>query len=183
MKESFAVQGQLLEYEIKKHRRAKRLRLSVYPGGRVVLTLPWWASVRAGQKFVDDKAEWILAKIQHQANHTKAWPIKIDKREYQAYKEQALKFISERLAHFNQKYSFKIKRISVKKPATRWGSCSRLGNLNFNYRLLWLPPALADYIIVHELCHLGELNHSPKFWRLMEQALPDYKALRQELRK
>jgi predicted metal-dependent hydrolase len=183
MKRTIIFGAHRIDYAIKKHRRVKHLRLSVYPGGRVVLTLPWWASARAGHKFVADKAEWILAKIKHQANHTKAWPIKIDKQEYQAYKEQALKFVSERLIHFNQAYNFKIKRISIKKPATRWGSCSRLGNLNFNYRLLWLPPALADYIIVHELCHLGELNHSPKFWRLVEQILPNYKALRRELKK
>jgi hypothetical protein len=183
MKHTIIFGAQHIDCVIKKNRRAKQARLSVYPGGRVVLTLPWWASAKAGQKFIDSKAEWVLDKIKHQANHAKAWPIKIDKQEYRAYKEQALRFIGERLAHFNQAYNFKIKRISVKKPATRWGSCSRLGHLNFNYRLLWLPPALADYIIVHELCHLGELNHSPKFWRLVEQTLPDYKVLRQELKK
>lgn len=183
MKETIILGNHKLEYEVKKNRRAKHLRLSVYPEGRVVLTLPWWVGIKVGKHFIASKAEWILAKINHQASHARVWPIKINKNEYLEHKVGALKSINERLAHFNQFYNFKINRVSIKKPTTRWGSCSRLGNLNFNYRLLWLPEHLADYIIVHELCHLGELNHSPKFWRLVEQTLPNYKTLRKELKK
>lgn len=183
MKEIIAVGDKKLEYEIKKSRQAKHLRLSVYPGGKVVLTLPWWVSAKLGKNFISNKTDWILDKINHQTQQARAWPIKIDKQEYLANKQRALKFINERLEYFNQKYNFKIKRVSIKKTATRWGSCSRLANLNFNYRLLWLPEHLADYIIVHELCHLGQLNHSAKFWRLVEQTLPNYKELRKELKK
>lgn len=64
-----------------------------------------------------------------------------------------------------------------------WGSCSKKGNLNFNWRLIQLPPELADYVIVHELCHLKELNHSQRFWDLVGQAIPDYKERRQALRR
>ena len=183
MKEIIILGTHKLAYEIKKNRRAKHLRLSVYPGGRVVLTLPWWVSAKIGQHFIVSKAEWILTKINHQASHSRAWPIQVNKNEYLEHKAGVLKFINERLEHFNQFYNFKINRVSVKKPTTRWGSCSRLGNLNFNYRLLWLPTHLADYIIVHELCHLGELNHSSKFWRLVAKTLPNYKELRKELKK
>lgn len=183
MKEIIILGSHKLEYEIKKNRRAKHLRLSVYPGGRVVLTLPSWVSAKIGKNFIASKAEWILAKINHQASNTRAWPIQINKNEYLEHKAGVLKLINERLEYFNQFYNFKINRVSIKKPTTRWGSCSRLGNLNFNYRLLWLPEHLADYIIVHELCHLGELNHSSKFWRLVEKTLPNYQALRRELRK
>lgn len=183
MKETIIIGKYKLEYEIKKNRRAKHLRLSVYPEGRILLTLPWWVSARAGKAFITAKADWILAKVNNQASRQRAWPIKINTNEYHEHKADALEFIKERLEHFNQNYNFTINRVSVKKPSTRWGSCSRLGNLNFNYRLLWLPPHLADYIIVHELCHLGELNHSSRFWCLVEKTLPNYKALRRELKK
>ncbi len=183
MKQTIIFGAQKIDYELKKTRRAKYLRLAVYPAGRVVLTLPWWASVKSGKKFVVSKAPWIMSKIVKQASQTRAWPIVIDKQEYREHKEEVFKFVMERLTYFNQKYNFPLRRVSIKKPATRWGSCSRLGNLNFNYRLKWLPAPLADYIIVHELCHLGELNHSARFWRLVDQAIPDYQALRRELKR
>jgi predicted metal-dependent hydrolase len=90
--------------------------------------------------------------------------------------------VKERIGHFNQIYGFVVKRISVRDQRSRWGSCSKKGNLNFNYRIVLLPPKVADYIIVHELCHLGEFNHSKRFWGLVAKAVPDYKQLKKELR-
>jgi predicted metal-dependent hydrolase len=89
----------------------------------------------------------------------------------------------ERLAHFNQQYGLAIGKISIRNQKTRWGSCSREGNLSFNYRILYLPSAERDYIIVHELCHIAEHNHSPAFWALVSRALPDAKLIRKELRR
>jgi predicted metal-dependent hydrolase len=102
---------------------------------------------------------------------------------YLAYKEQARQIATERLAHFNQFYNFTYGRISIRSQKTRWGSCSKRGNLNFNYRIALLPPHLADYIIVHELCHIGQFNHSRDFWNLVAKADPEYKAHRAELKK
>ncbi len=76
-----------------------------------------------------------------------------------------------------------MKKIGVRNQKGRWGSCSRNGSLNFNFRVVYLPPPLVDYIVVHELCHLGELNHSKKFWSLVSQAVPDYRLMRKKLRK
>jgi predicted metal-dependent hydrolase len=100
---------------------------------------------------------------------------------YLRYKEAARTLVIERLEHFNTFYNFHYKRIFIKNHKSRWGSCSKQGNLNFNYRIVFLPPKLADYLIVHELCHLGEFNHSPRFWKLVERTLPDWKKRRKEL--
>jgi predicted metal-dependent hydrolase len=100
---------------------------------------------------------------------------------YLNYKEKAREMIKERLAHYNSFYNYEYKRIAIKNHKSRWGSCSKKGNLNFNYRLVHLPQRLSDYVIVHELCHLGEFNHSKRFWALVEKTIPDWRARRREL--
>jgi predicted metal-dependent hydrolase len=97
-------------------------------------------------------------------------------------KEQARIFVENRISYFNKIYNFKINRIAIKNTSTRWGSCSSKRNLNFNYKIIYLKPYLADYLIVHELCHLGELNHSKKFWTLVRQTIPEYAKINKELR-
>jgi len=98
-------------------------------------------------------------------------------------KKEARALVLERIAHFNQVYQHPIRRISIRNQRSRWGSCSQKGNLNFNYRVLKLPISLVDYIIVHELCHLREFNHSKRFWNLVGETLPDFEARRHALRK
>jgi predicted metal-dependent hydrolase len=100
---------------------------------------------------------------------------------YLKYKEEARVLVKARLEYFNTFYNFEYKRIAIKNHKSRWGSCSKKGNLNFNYRIALLPPHLADYIVVHELCHLGEFNHSKKFWALVERTIPDWRMRRAEL--
>lgn len=100
---------------------------------------------------------------------------------YRAHKEVARVFIHERLAYFNAHYGFVYKRVAIRNQRTCWGSCSEHGNLNFNYKLLFLPSHLADYVIVHELCHLAELNHSPQFWARVAEMCPTYRECRKEL--
>ena len=98
-------------------------------------------------------------------------------------KQEAHALIVSRIAYFNQTYQSTIARIVVRNQRRRWGSCSRRGNLNFNYRVLKLPLALVDYIVVHELCHLRELNHSTRFWELVARTLPDFRTRQQALRR
>lgn len=98
-------------------------------------------------------------------------------------REQARRLVENRLGYFNKFYNFKINRVAIKNTSSRWGSCSSLGNLNFNYKIIYLRPELADYLIVHELCHLGELNHSKKFWALVGQTTPNYVEINRELRR
>jgi predicted metal-dependent hydrolase len=104
-----------------------------------------------------------------------------DPREYRRLKEEARAFVHERLHMLNQHYGFAYKRVAIRNSSSRWGSCSQKGNLNFHYKLLQLPPELADYIIVHELCHLAELNHSERFWSRVAEVIPDWKVQRKRL--
>lgn len=101
---------------------------------------------------------------------------------YVEHKEMARVFVLSRLSHFNQFYNLEWNRVAIRNQRRCWGSCSAKKNLNFNYKILFLPPHLADYIIVHELCHLKELNHAKPFWDLVGEQLPHYEALLQELR-
>lgn len=98
-------------------------------------------------------------------------------------REQARRFVENRLSFFNKFYNFKINRVAIKNQSTRWGSCSSRGNLNFNYKIIYLRKELADYLIVHELCHLGELNHSKRFWALVKQTVPNFVEINKELRR
>jgi len=101
---------------------------------------------------------------------------------YLEHKETARELVLARLVHFNQFYGLAWKRVAIRNQKSRWGSCSQKGNLNFNYRLLFLPQELQDYIIVHELCHLKELHHRESFWALVAEQLPNYLALKNSLR-
>ena len=110
------------------------------------------------------------------------WLLRRNRRNYLKHKEQARALVHARLAYFNAHYAVVLRKVFIKNLKSRWGSCSERGNLNFNYKILFLPPEVADYIIVHELCHLREFNHSPKFWALVEEVVPNQKQLRRALR-
>ncbi len=101
---------------------------------------------------------------------------------YLEHKEAARRLITERLRVWNAHYGFSFGRVAIRDQRSRWGSCSKKGNLNFNYRLLFLPLPLVDLVIVHELCHLKEFNHSSAFWALVEQTIPDLALRRNALR-
>ena len=100
---------------------------------------------------------------------------------YAEHKERARILVHERLAHWNQSYNFTYKRVAIRNQRSRWGSCSTNQNLNFNYRLVFLPLELVDYVIVHELCHLKHCNHGEEFWFEVEKQIPDYKVHKEKL--
>jgi predicted metal-dependent hydrolase len=103
------------------------------------------------------------------------------KRDYDIHKESARVLVHRKLEQWNAHYRFAYKRVAIRNQKTRWGSCSTRGNLNFHYRILMLPEALQDYIIVHELCHLTHFNHSKKFWELVAEVVPDHALRRKSL--
>ena len=100
---------------------------------------------------------------------------------YNLHKEKARGLVHARLAYWNKFYGYTYGRVAIRDQRSRWGSCSTKKNLNFNYRLAFIPLELVDYVIVHELCHLEHFNHSESFWATVEKTLPDYKKRKAEL--
>lgn len=105
-----------------------------------------------------------------------------NRKHYLKLKESARALVYARVGYFNAFYRLPVGRVSIKNTKSRWASCSQRGNLNFNYKIVLLPAPLADYLIVHELCHLSEFNHGPKFWALVAECAPNFRALRKQLR-
>ena len=170
-----------INYELKVNQRARRLILTWHPTGRLVVTVP---KLKISQRQIDQllraKADWL---IKQQQKFLKFKPLlKSSRIDYLKYQASARSLVLSKLQHFNQLYRFHYGRVAIKNQRTRWGSCSAKKNLNFNYRLIFLPTKLVDYLIVHELCHLAELNHSPKFWQLVAQTMPDYQLRKKELK-
>jgi predicted metal-dependent hydrolase len=102
---------------------------------------------------------------------------------YRTHKELARSLITARVESWSLVYACTYNRIAIKNQKRCWGSCSAKGNLNFNYRIIFLPEALMDYVIIHELCHLRELNHGSAFWEAVGRAAPAYREHRKHLRK
>jgi hypothetical protein len=92
---------------------------------------------------------------------------------YLRHKEEARSLISAQLEFYNHYYRLVYHRVAIRDQRRCWGSCSSKGNLNFSYKLLFLPPCLRNYVIVHELAHLQVLNHSGDFWRVVSERMPD----------
>jgi predicted metal-dependent hydrolase len=182
MKEQIQLGGKVVTYELKISVRTRSIRLVVDPEKGLVVTIPKRASKVAAERFILQKSDWILKHLARFEKNPYVRVKKHTKKEIETYKEQARALAAARLAHFNTFYHFTYNRVSIRNQKTRWGSCSRKGNLNFNYKIALLPSHLADYIIVHELCHLAQMNHSPKFWALVAKTIPDYAARRKELR-
>jgi hypothetical protein len=162
------------------------MRITVQCDGNCIVSAPRWISNSSVEKFVFEKSKWIIEKIEdfkksgigkNKLLHRRS------KIEYEQNKKQAFNLIKEKLENFNDFYNFSYSRISIRNQRTRWGSCSKKGNLNFNYKLIFLPEKLADYIVVHELCHIQEFNHSRNFWNLVAKTFPDYKSIVKELKK
>lgn len=172
-----------LDIRFKRVRRSKHLRLTIASDGRVLVTRPFWVSEKRARAFVLEKKDWLIKQIDKLAQQTPNLLATGSREDYLQNKEKARQLVLDRIEHFNQFYHFKYKRLSIRDQRSRWGSCSRQGGLNFNYRLVYLEPKLVDYLVVHELCHLKEMNHSSNFWQLVAKSLPDYKELRYKLRR
>ena len=172
-----------MKIEFKRYRRSKHIRISIHPNGNVLVTYPFWSSRKVAEKFVDERSDWIRKHVGDVlSGNKKSILAKGGREDYLEKKDLARKIIEEKIEKFNRHYGFKIGRIAIRNQRSRWGSCSSKNNLNFNYRVVYLPNQYLEYLVVHELCHLKQMNHSKKFWDLVEETIPGYRELSKKLR-
>lgn len=181
MSQSFKITQTQISYTVKQHARAKRVSIRISSGGEVTVTIPKRSVLSHAHTFVEDNRDWIVSKIDE--IHRNSLPkTTISKEMRPQLKVKARNLIRKRIEHYNRHYQFSYLRLTIRDQKTRWGSCSSNKTLSFNFRLALLPLELVDYVVVHELCHLKEMNHSRKFWLLVAQTLPHYPILRKQLR-
>lgn len=172
-----------IEYALRMSKRARRIKLAIYCDGNFVVTAPRDVSENIIEQFIVKKSQWIIDKLEYFKSISGQVFTKGAKKDYTEYKDKALALAKKRIEYFNKIYGFNFNKINIKNQKTRWGSCSRKKNLNFNYKISLISERLADYVITHELCHLKEFNHSRKFWDLLAKAIPDCLDIRNELKK
>ena len=136
--------------------RRKTIAIQIDREGQVIVRTPYGITKRQVEEFLDEKKDWILQTRQ-----------RVEKRKTEQIP------ISEEVRR---------EGITIREQKTRWGSCSSKGNLNFNWKLVLLAPELLDYVVVHELAHRREMNHSKNFWKIVEAELPDYRERRRRLK-
>ena len=167
---------------IRSHRRT--LALEITPTGEVRVRAPYFVSEQDIKKFVESKSDWIekhLKKLECDKSVLESEG-RFSEEELKKLVKLAKQVIPEKVAYYARSMNVNYGRIAIRKQRSRWGSCSREGNLNFNCLLMMAPAEVLDYVVVHELSHRLEMNHSPRFWAQVERILPDYKKPRKWLK-
>jgi predicted metal-dependent hydrolase len=180
--QSILIGERTIPYTLLESARAKHIRITIYREGKVCVIVPKKVNLETVNKLVTEKSMWILSKVDYYKMLPPS-PLHTDtQQEYLEHKDKILHVVQEAVKKYNAFYDFTYKDIRIKNQKTLWGSCARSGNLNFNYKIGLLRECLRDYVVVHELCHLKEFNHSSKFWNLVARTIPNHKELRKELK-
>lgn len=175
------LEGEKIPYIVRFNRRARHLRMTVGVKDGLVVTVPNLWHERFVEKFLHEKARWILKHLKNIKKLENKTVLPHNNGDYTKNKNLFLQAITKRVEFFNSLYNFRYEKISIRNQTSLWGSCTRAGNLQFNFKLSYLPQPTIDYVVVHELCHLKEHNHGVRFWKLVESTIPDYKAIRRSL--
>jgi predicted metal-dependent hydrolase len=180
-----AVGGETISVRVRESARARRLRVTV--GSGVEAVVPRHVSQRQLDRFLDELRPWIERQVRARTPKLGldvpgiVW-VGLQPRVAPAgdiehwYREEARRRIASAAEHEGRRLGVTYGTIGIRDPRTRWGSCSSRGNLSFSWRLVIAPAEVLEYVVVHELCHLRELNHSKRFYRLLDEARPSWRA-------
>jgi len=171
-----------ISYTIRNTSRSRKILITVHSDRRIIVSKSPRIPIAIIEKLVAEKFSWIQNMLHKQALKPRKLLSQYSVKDYKENKERARALVTEKLSYFNKFLKLKFNSFAIRNQKTRWGSCSGKRNLNFNYKIVFLPEELADYIIVHELCHLIEMNHSKRFWALIAQIIPDYKKRQKNIR-
>lgn len=160
--------------------KRKTIAIEINRNLEVIVRAPLQMRDEEIRRFVDAKSGWIadhmeIMQKRLEAAEGQAPKPALTNRELRLLADRAVREIPKRVAYFAPIVGVTYGRITIRNQKTRWGSCSGKGNLNFNCRLMKAPPEVLDYVVVHELCHRIEMNHSPRFWKEVERVMPDYR--------
>lgn len=170
-----------------KSRRARKITLSVRPGRKVRMTMPWHSSYRDAETFLLGHMDWLKEKVGQARLYEQSHGIPLDPdlraNAREVLRKRAADYLPARTALLAKQHGFSYRRVSLRASRTRWGSCSAVNNINLSIFLMQLPPHLIDYVILHELVHTVHKNHGPDFWHLLETLTVGARALAREIRK
>ena len=165
------MEKQEISYRVIRSQR-KTIGIQISPSGEVLVRCPKRLPEDMIRAFVESKHSWIEKQLTKQAAQP-PMPAFTDA-QIRSLAAQARKIIPQRVAFYGPKVGVTYGRITIRSQRSRWGSCSGKGNLNFNCLLMLAPMEVLDYVVVHELCHRKEMNHSAGFWAEVARILPDY---------
>lgn len=181
---NFKQNGNTISVKIRRSAR-KTASLEVKPSGEVIARVPNQFPAADVEAFIERHRAWILKKVElAKVRETKRQEFAFPKAEDLTVKdiEEIRKKLVEKTSFYAERMGVSVERITIRNQKTRWGSCSSEGNLNFNYRLYYLPEELLEYVVVHELAHRRHMNHSKEFWGEVALFFSDYKACRERLK-
>ena len=187
---TFRIQYQSRLYElpytlIRSSRRS--CSVSIDEEAAITVRVPLRLSEQDVSRFLVEKRLWIIRKYLEAQKRRAERPVS-DLTDAQRaaltrrYIAAAKEYFPKRVEHYIRFTGGSYERITIRDQKTRWGSCSGRGTLSFNWRLMLAPPAILDYVVVHELCHLTCMNHSDAFWAKVEAVYPDFRTARKWLK-
>ena len=160
----------------------KSVSIHVEPDGSVVVRAPLTTGKDFIDSFVNSKSDWIQKTVEKMKLRSEnRQDLALNANDVSRLKTQATAYLTERTDYFAEIMGVKYKKLRVNSANTRWGSCNSKGEINYTFRLILAPRDLVDYVVVHELAHLKEMNHSKKFWSIVSTVLPHYKQLQKQL--
>lgn len=159
----------------------RTMSLEIKEDGRLLIRVPYGVSTKEAVDFAKQHENWLAKNYAKVVNRKESRPA-YRPEEIEEYKEKLRPVLEHRAAYYAGMMRVNYQKITIKDQKTRWGSCSAKGNLNFNWKLFLMPPEILDYVLVHELAHRIEMNHSDRFWKQVEKIIPDYKERRRWLK-
>lgn len=180
MLDRMQIEDLTIEIVIEKSKR-KSLAISITEEGKLSIKAPIRMTDREIEKFLYQKSFWIYKQAKRKKEEQKNRLVRTEA-EIKLLREKARKVLTEKTDYYKRLIGVDYKKIRIGDQKTRWGSCSSSGTISYNWRLILMPEEIMDYVVVHELCHMVEMNHSKRFWARVAEILPDYQIRRKWLK-